>query len=686
MFGISFLNSLFLWGVAAASVPIIIHLIKRNRAIKLPFAAIRFLQIEPSERFKSQRLKQILLLLMRMTAFVLLAFAFARPFFKDVETRSVWGDEPEAAVILVDNSLSMAYENNFPEAIAKAKEILSSFKAGDNVTVMQFTEDTDTVAEGVRNFSNMADRLQERFSLSLQSTNYMQALQAAEVALLESPFESKSIYLISDFQKSAWKNLNPHWSIQSGINLNFIPIENIEFSNIAVSDVHVSRKNESARRGDVLVRIKNYGGEKKKGNVVLSINNKKISQRKIALPSSEEEIVHFMNVRFPQGNAYGYVDIASDESIASDNRHFFVLEKRARAQVLAVNGEPNRDAAKDELFFLDRAINLPNLAKYSLIKTTPTKVNKYDFSNYRAVILANVKDLDRSALQRLSYYVRAGGGLILALGDNVKPTLFNRLFRDLTPGSLNHLAFKSVNRENGTIIAEVDYQHSMFRLFADPGQSDPSAALFYQYFTAEPLNEEFVLAYFDDGSPAILERKVGAGKVILFTSTLDAEWNNLPVKAFFLPLIYQTLDYVASEKKGQKSLLVGDSVPLRSAQMSPKKQDCSIKYPSGKKVEQAEDIFDDTAEPGIYEIQKSRKTSYFAVNVDPRESDLTSVSQGDLQNMAAEVMGLDDRPVALVSARLDSQQEKRQKLWRFAILAVVLLLVGETWLANRTYR
>ena len=682
----TFLNSLFLWGLAAVSVPILIHFIKRNRAVKLPFAAMRFLKVDPAKKFKSQKLKQLLLLLMRIAAFAFLAFAFARPFFSNIETGSVWGDESKAFVVLVDNSFSMGYENNFQKAITKAKEIVRSARPGDRVTIMEFSETTKAIAETGDNFSGLSN-FEDRFSLSKQSTNYLNAIQAAEAVLLESQFESKTIHLISDFQKSARESLNPHWTIQSGINLNFVPIEISEFSNIAVVDVHISREHNSAQTGDVLTRIKNYGNEKRI-KVVLNINNKNISQRNVTVPADEEQIVQFKSVRFPKGNASGSIAVSfEDESITIDNRHFFVLENKTKAQVLAVNGEPNKDATQDELFFLERAINLPDLAKYSLIKTSPQKVRNYDFSNYRTVILANVKALDRETLQRLTYYVRAGGGLILALGDNVNPKTFNRFFRDLAPASLTELAFKSVNREAGAILAEVDFQHSIFRLFADPGQSDPSSAQFYQYFKAEPLTPESALAYFDDGNPAILERKVGAGKVILFTSSLDTEWNNLPVKAIFLPLIYQTLDYVASERKGQKSLLVGDSVPLRNTQLSPSNDsDCVVKYPSGKKVAPDGDIFDDTSEPGIYEIRKNSKTSYVAVNVDPRESDLTPIPPDELQDFVAGVSEINIQSASFSGTKLDEQQEKNQKIWRFVILGVILLLIGETWLANRTYR
>ncbi|MCG8608063.1 BatA domain-containing protein, partial [bacterium] len=135
MFGFSFLNSLFLWGIAAASIPVIIHLIKRNKAVKLPFAAIRFLQIEPNRRVKSQKLKQLILLLMRMAALVLLALAFARPFMAGAGAGGIWGEESKAAVVLIDNSFSMGYDNRLQAAKNEARNLIRSLKSGDQATV-----------------------------------------------------------------------------------------------------------------------------------------------------------------------------------------------------------------------------------------------------------------------------------------------------------------------------------------------------------------------------------------------------------------------------------------------------------------------------------------------------------------------------------------------------------------------
>lgn len=685
--GLSFLNSFFLWGLAAAAVPIIIHLIKRSRAVKLPFAAMRFLLAQPDQQMKSQRWKQILLLLMRVAAIVLLALAFARPFIPGADSGPLWGGQSRAAVILIDNSYSMGYEDDFEEAVTHAKKLIQGFRPGDQVTVMQFAETTRMLAEAETDFAVLLRSLDGHLHVSSRSTNYIQAIQAAESVLLESPLEHRIIYLISDFQRSGWSELRPQVEMQPGIQLELVPVSRGESFNLAVTDVLLSTEHEGKTTGDLLVRLANHGAGASDVSATVTINGTKRAVKNVTLPGGQEKVVRFARIYLPEGWASGVVELTAGDKIAADNRFYFVLDNQSQTEVLAVNGEPSEDAAGDELFFLERAVNLPEVAKYKLVACRVDDIGKFDFNDYRAVILANVQKLNRETIERLTYYVRNGGGLILSLGDQVKPNIFNQLFKDLSPATLTNLAFKTANRDGGVILAEIDYQHPVFRLFSDPGQGDPSVARIFQYYHAEPLKREWVLAAFDDGSPAVLERKLGAGTVLLFTSTFDSEWTDLPIKGIFLPLLYQKLQYVAAEDKGRKSYLVGHPVAVRSFGFAPTNDSWQITPPSGEITEFEGDIFTQTDAPGIYEISPTGRgpSAYFAVNVDARESDLAALSVDEVKEKFVQSESA-VRSAGVSSRTIHTRTEERQSLWRFAILAVVALLIAETWLANRTYR
>ncbi len=690
MFGLTFLNPLFFWGLTAASLPVIIHLIKRNRAVKLPFAAIRFLQVEPNERVRSQRLKQIILLLLRIIALALLALAFARPFLSNDSAGMIWGNDPRAAVVLVDRSFSMEAGTTRQQAVNEARTIVTSFKPGDEVTVMQFGETSQMLGQAKAGFSELADKTTGKVKTSLQSTNYLQALQRAEAVLMESRLRQKQIFLISDFQESGWQALNPHWKLEPGIDVNFIPVtpDDSELTNVSIQDVHIDRPGARGKAVEFLVKVKNTGPAGTKVKVGLTLEGKKVNQRIQQVPAGTEKVIRFRRVALPAGNVSGTVEAAVDvDDITVDNEYYFVVAGHAKSSILAVNGEPKADVTRDELFFVERAVNLPKLAKYALTRTTSQELDGFDFSNYRAIILANIKGLSRQSVQRLAFYVRGGGGLLITLGDQVNANIFNSLFQELSPANLNNHAFQAVSGESSVLIAQIEYQNPIFRIFSDPGQSDPSIAQFHQYFHVAPVSEQAVLARFDDGSPAILERQVGDGTVVLWTSSIDTEWNDLPVKALFLPLLYQTLDYVAAEQKGQQSYLIGNPVAVGGYGIRAN-QAFSVSVPSGRDFAGQDPLFTRTDEAGIYHVRDADKKTagFFAVNVDARESDLTFTTPDRLQAIAAQVANSETLTDALASENLEMQFEKDQKLWRFAILMVVLLLVAETWLANRTYR
>ncbi|MCG8606848.1 hypothetical protein MJD09_17915, partial [bacterium] len=535
-------------------------------------------------------------------------------------------------------------------------------------------------------------QIEGRLTLSNRSTNFMTAVQAAETVLLEATQDAKVIYLISDFQETGRTASLPTWTLQPGMQLVFVPVGDESASNVAITEVHLGSNQQAGRRRNVLVRLQNFGADSKKASLFLTLNNRATARRSIELFGDEEKIIEFKDVRFPKGTVSGGIEVKVEgEQLTQDNQYFFVLETKSKTQILAVNGETNsRDATKDELFFVERAVNLPKLAKYTLVKTEPRRLNREEFSDYRAVLLVNVKDLDRETLERLGYYVRGGGGLIMALGDRVNPTIFNQLFRDLSPAEITNQAFASIERDNGVILAEVDYQHPIFRVFSQPGHGDPSTAQFYQYLHSRPHQPEFVLAAFDDGGPALLERKVGEGKVILFTSSFDTEWTNLPVKAIFLPLLYQALQYVVAEDRGQKSYLVGQPIALNKfSEQQLQKKHIQATLPSAEKIDLDKKLFDQTQQPGIYQISRkgsSRSLTTFAVNVDTRESDLTRIEMEELENVFIISSENQVKAAAISSPSMAQNEEKRQKVWRLVLLAVIVLLAGETWLANRTYR
>jgi hypothetical protein len=374
------------------------------------------------------------------------------------------------------------------------------------------------------------------------------------------------------------------------------------------------------------------------------------------------------------------------DAIPADNRFYFVLRNRGKVHLLGISGEPPQRLGRDELFFVDRAFNLPGGSPFELVSIYPNSLVEQSLTDFQVVLLANVKTLDRRSVERLEYFVRAGGGLMISLGDQISSSYFNRAFADLAPATVDKPHFDVISRDRSLLLAQAEYYHPVFRAFEDPGHGDLAAAHFYQYFQVKPVEGADVLARFDNGDPAVLERSVGEGKVLLFTSTIDNEWSDLPVRPLFLPLLYQAANYLAPTEGQQATYLVGQPAILGAQDGT---SQIEIRTPSGAVVaaDRGQGYFAATQEPGIYEIRAGQERRYFAVNIDPDEVLGQRLDpEAFVDRFISRETGLNTATLASGAEVVDKEMENRQQLWRFLLIGVLVLLLGETFLANRTYR
>ena len=230
----------------------------------------------------------------------------------------------------------------------------------------------------------------------------------------------------------------------------------------------------------------------------------------------------------------------------------------------------------------------------------------------------------------------------------------------------------------------------MFELFRAPRSGDFSAARFYGYrATGQPAGP--VLARFDDGTPALLERKTGAGRVLMWTSSLDLDWNDMPVKPVFLPFVHTLMKYLADYAEAPASLTVGQVIPAprKGAGRGPatNRGGTIAIAPSGTRVSvETEDGALELNEQGFYDVRTqgagADTATALAANVDLAESDLSAL---DPRELVAAVAGRAAGEIAGLGAARpsDDAQAQAQRLWWYLLVAGGLLLAGETLLSNR---
>jgi hypothetical protein len=311
-------------------------------------------------------------------------------------------------------------------------------------------------------------------------------------------------------------------------------------------------------------------------------------------------------------------------------------------------------------------------------------VSEPDLRHSGVVILNDIQVPDDLA-DRLAKFVSAGGGLLIATGPQA--TWPQRL-ADVVPALPGDLVDRMTTPPSR--LGGLEYSHPVFELFRAPRSGDFSAARFYGYRnTQQPAGQ--VLARFDDGVPALLERKTAGGRVLMWTSTLDLDWNDMPVKPVFLPFVHTLTKYLADYAEAPASLTVGQVIPAprrAGARGTATNRGGTIAIaPSGARVAvETEDGALELHEQGFYDVRTqgaaADTATTLATNVDLSESDLTPL---DPRELAAAVAGRAAGDMASLGAARpsDEAQAQAQRLWWYLLVAGGLLLAAETLLSNR---
>src|SRR4029079_2623231 len=199
----AFLNPFFLLGAAALAAPILVHLVRRTRARKIQFPALVFVRQVPQRTIRRRTIQNLLLMIIRCLAIILIVIAFARPFFSGrsaAKTPSGAG----ATVILIDDSLSMKRDQLFADAQKKAELAIDEAANNEQIALMSFDKRYTVINRFVSEKNRVRTGLRS-LAAGWEGTDYEQALRGAESSISELKTSGpKRIVMISDFQSTAW--------------------------------------------------------------------------------------------------------------------------------------------------------------------------------------------------------------------------------------------------------------------------------------------------------------------------------------------------------------------------------------------------------------------------------------------------------------------------------------------------
>lgn len=674
----SFLNPFFLLGLAALAAPVLVHLVRRTRARRVEFPALYFVRQVPQRTIRRRTLRDLLLLALRCLALLLIVFAFTRPYFSSAGAARE-SEGSRATVILIDASLSMRRAGLFEEAKRRADALVGEMSVDERVALLSFGEGYEVVSNFTADKNALRSAL-DALSAGYEATDYEQALRGAEALFRESKAGgARRVLVLSDFQASGWDAGRATFKLSPEVRLALIDVAGAAEANAAVTNVEARGAVYGQKYTDKLaVHVANFS-DRERGPFTLDfqINEQTVEKRELTLAPREEKVVEFTDFNLGEGTNRCAVRLRS-EDFAPDNDFYFTLRREAQAKALIVDGS----ARGGDSFYLQSALAAGGDLPFTFDVRGAGGVDPNAVGAHALVILNDAGVAPGALSESVARFVEQGGRLIIAAGPHTNPESFNRAFGRVAPATLTEAV--QLGRGESVAMTAVKSSHPVFEVFNEGGRLP--AARVYGYQRAEPREGASVLASFEDGSPALVESGAGAGRVLMYNSTLGMAWSDLPLSPVYLPLVQQMVRYLGEREVSAWHRLGQAFVVAKGAEgVAP-----AVDAPSGERLKSGGASKDGELlltgrEPGFYRLRYAAGHDFAAVNVDGREGDFTKLNQDEF--LAAFTGGdpAATRAADAAAGRESGEEiEARQRAWWPLLLAALLLLAAESVLARRT--
>lgn len=632
MGGLSFLSPLYLLGALAVAVPILLHLFRRRTELVVDFPDVRLISKSPVEHRRRRRLRELVLLALRVAALVLLAGSFARPFMAG---GAVGADRP-VSVVAIDVSFSLSSPEIFARARHLAAAAVSDAPSSHAVAVITFGDLARTLVEPTTD-RGAALAAVATLVPGWSSTDYHAAVaRAAEVI---GP-RSGRLVIVTDRQQAGWDG-PAGAGLPDDVTVSVVTVE-VPLRNVAVMSAQ-------RRGGRIEASLHNFGFEVRSVPVSLSVEGRVVAEAMATLPARSAGQVSFDAV-VPSAGAAS-VAVTDAGGVAADDVRYLVLDPPAPVRVTVVVSDPT--ALRGGLY-VERALGVADEGR----AFTTTVVDGRAFSSWttgelareQALVVVGTRTLDRRGREAIRSYLAAGGSAMVALGPDVDAgTLADVL------GQPPRVAAESEAPPGGAAtLVLADARHPILRIF-----SQPSAALgdvAFQRYRVIDEGGRRVLARFSGGSPALVEQPRDRGRLLLFASDLDNQWNRFPLSPSFVPFIVESARYLTEGSRAPQAWVL----PATPGGLAPVPGVFTIEPPPG------------SGPAG----EGSRRV---ALNVDTRESNPVPVSQDEF--MAA--IPRAPRSATADAAVVARKAEEEQRLWQLGLLAMFLALAGEGLVGRR---
>ncbi|MDB6076565.1 MAG: hypothetical protein JWO82_312 [Akkermansiaceae bacterium] len=701
----NFLNPLMLSGLAALSVPVVIHFLNRFRVKTTDWGAMRFLMESVRQNQRRVNLQDLLLLLLRLLLVALAVLAFARPVQKALAGLGRESKGPIAAVVLLDNSASMGRSLGAEVCFDRAKRTITTWAdALDSQSLV-----------GLCLVSNRAEPLIPKPGPDLglfrkvlgeaevgdRGSDLLPGLRLAVESLKNITGMPREIRIYTDGQGAAWLKSGEILKLATDHpEIRFIPVVVADklTDNLGIVSVRAESGTVAAYQpARFQVEVANHGDKAVENvRVALSLeNNRSAGDATIAHLDPGATASAVITTSFAEAGPASVTASIPADAFAADNHRSVALEVVSQTNVLICEEDPAAPPIDRDGFYLANAViplspdqAVRHFMAVTFVKPSDLAAELTNSSNaaVQAVFLCNPAAPSTADAGALRDYVRTGGSLVIFPGPRtlVPEWKKNEILSDLLPATLgeptpDNEETQSLTWQSGT------FNHPVTELWNDPAQGRLSAVKVFRHFPLTPKPDRRVIAALSDGAPVAVEGKYGEGSVVLFATPATPDLSNLPLHPAFVPLTQRLMSYVNRKNDAGLALSPGEAF-RRTVPSEFRGEDFSVQRPDSDAAHSAGQVAADdgqtyvryalTDKAGVYHVRVGPDPlATFAVQLDPAESDLHPV---DPSVFAA----LDAIKPAVTSGQ-SSQMVITHEYWAALIWAAAAFFVLEALLAHR---
>lgn len=654
----SWVTPLFLAGLAAVVIPLAIHLLPHRRHAVAALGTLRFLQQAVREGRRRRRLKDLLLLSLRLAIVSILALLFARPF---LATPHAAGAGDRELVVLIDASGSMTGRllgtTAFALARDEALEVLRGVPEETKVTVAAFAKDvvelTDVAAfEPTRGCG----------------TDYRAALAWALDRLALSRSRQRHITLISDLQESGIPEAPfERWPLD--VTVAVIEVGPAARWNRAIVSVRPATPIAGTALTFEVETAAAGAPPERREKITVAIDG----EASIVTDAAAQSTVTRLAWKAPRTGVWrGVAILEPGDAFPGDDRRPFACVTRSPTPVLLVDGDPGRTPYRNETYFLEMAFSVAEQKGVPSAFAPVRREALGELDGVRVIALCNVARLAPDEATRLAASVRGGAGVVFFLGDKVD----GEFYRELSAMGLFPGTFEKIEASSGAApgsgaggaaashanepLREWDASHPALAVFREREQGDLSRVQFRDAFRLLPRAGDRVLARLDNGAPAIIEGRLGRGRILVIGNPCDRDWSDWPQERVFLPLVRELFHYLARETAAAPGRGGADPDGIVRA------------------VVEAAPMLGEARAPGVYGSDPTIVVAPDPSEFDPRPCDRRTFCRR---------LGLPEAAPAETEPEPDDRRPpartREKELWLYLALMLLACLCLENYLADR---